>query len=212
LKEDRAMRAKDIMASPVVTVKEDTSLKAVASLLLEHDISAVPVLNVAGQIVGIVSDTDLISLETEPSDEHHLLKGNRAKLPPKTAGEAMTRHVSVLGSDTDVSDIARDMLKRRLRHIPIVEGNSLVGMVSRRDLLRALARSDLEIRVEVEELLDDELLMIHGFRAEVENGLVTLRGPRDAASRQLVKLLTKSVPGVIAIRFEEPAEATAEAP
>jgi CBS domain-containing protein len=85
----------------------------------------------------------------------------------------MTRHVSGLGSDTDVSGIAPDMLKRRHRHLPIVEGNSLGGMVSRRDLLRVLARSDLEIRVEVEELLDDELSMIHGFWAEVEKGLVT---------------------------------------
>ena len=68
------MRAKDIMSSPVVTVARDTPLKRVAEILLEHDISAVPVVDAAGEIVGIASVADLISLEAEPKTELHLLK------------------------------------------------------------------------------------------------------------------------------------------
>ncbi len=130
---------------------------------------------------------------------------------PLVAGDVMTRDVVAVNEETDASHIARVMLDRRLRHVPVVLGKDVVGIVSRRDLLKALARSDLEIRIELEELLDDEILMLGRFRAEVENGVVTLRGPRDAAGRQLAKLLAKSVPGVIAVRFAEPAGESAKA-
>lgn len=206
------MRAKDIMSSPVVTVTEDTPLKRVAALLLEHDISAVPVVDAQGGIVGIVSEADLISVEAEPGTEHRLHRGPRVQdQVPTTAGDAMTRDVVAVNQETDESHIARIMLDRRLKHVPVVLGKDVVGIVSRRDLLKALARSDLEIRIELEELLDDEILMLGRFRAEVQNGLVTLQGTRDAASRQLAKLLAKSVPGVIAVRFAEPADQSARA-
>jgi CBS domain-containing protein len=201
------MRAKDIMSSPVVTVTEDTPLKRVVALLLDHDISAVPVVDATGGIVGVVSETDLLSLEAEAATgQHRLLKGYPVQSNiPTMAGHIMTRDVVAVDEEADVSHIARVILDGRLKHIPVVLGKDVVGIVSRRDLLKALARSDLEIRIELEELLDDEILMLERFRAEVENGLVTLRGPRDPTSRQLAKLLTKSVPGVIAVRFAEPA-------
>lgn len=206
------MRAKDVMSKPVVTVTPDTTLKRAAELFLENDIGAVPVVDAAGAIIGIVSEADLISLEAEPKTEFHFLR-RRAAVDsiPKTAGEAMTRNVVAMDQDADVSHLARVMIERKLRHVPIVRGKHAVGIVSRRDLIKALARSDLEIQVELEELLDDEILMVGAFRAEVENGMVTLRGPRDRASRQLAKVLAKSVPGVIAVRFAEPTEATADA-
>jgi CBS domain-containing protein len=206
------MRAKDIMSSPVVTVREHTPLKRVVALLLEYDVSAVPVVDAQGGIVGIVSEADLMSLEAEPMAEHRLLKGRRGQDPVlEKAGDAMTRDVVAVNEDADISHIARVMLDRKLKHVPVILGKDVVGIVSRRDLLKVLARSDLEIRIELEELLDDEILMLGRFRVEVQNGLAILRGPRDAASRQLAKLLAKSVPGVIAVRFADPSTASARA-
>ncbi|HEX9234869.1 MAG TPA: BON domain-containing protein, partial [Actinomycetota bacterium] len=79
--------------------------------------------------------------------------------------------------------------------------DKVVGIITRRDLIRVLARSDGDIAIEVEDLLDDEALMIGKYRAHIEGGVVTLSGPTDRDSRRLVELLARSVPGVIAVRF-----------
>jgi osmotically-inducible protein OsmY len=88
----------------------------------------------------------------------------------------------------------------------------MAGAVSRRDLLSALARSDQDIRIELDDLQEQEILMLQQFRAEVEGGLVTLHGPRDPASRQLAELLARRMPGVIAVRFAEPMDAAPRTP
>ena len=79
----------------------------------------------------------------------------------------------------------------------------MVGIVARRDLLKMLARSDGDIRREVEELLDDEILMLGRFSVGVSDGVVTLTGAPDAASRRLSELLVRSVPGVLEVDFVE---------
>jgi osmotically-inducible protein OsmY len=78
-----------------------------------------------------------------------------------------------------------------------------VGIVSRRDILKMLARSDVDIRREVEELFDDEILMLGRYTVEVEGGVVTLIGSPDATSRRLSELLVRSVPGVLEVEFVE---------
>jgi CBS domain-containing protein len=198
------MRAKDIMSAPVTTVTPDTSLKDIAATLVDQRIGAVPVVNADEELIGIVSEADLIRLETTPDSRTSILPAPRRRgALPRTAGEVMTRDVVSMNEDADVAQVARIMLQRRLKQIPIVVRKHVVGIVSRRDVLKVLARSDREIHVELEDLLDDELLMLDRFRAEVSDGIVTLRGPHDRASRRLAELLARSVPGVIAIRFAD---------
>jgi CBS domain-containing protein len=201
------MRAKDIMTSPVITVGADTSLKEVASILVGHEIGAVPVVSEGEELIGIVSEADLMQLETTPDPRSHILPVRRRPGRfPQTVGEVMTREVVAMNEEADVAQVARVMLERRLKVVPIVLGRDVVGIVSRRDVLKVLARSDREIHVELEDLLDDELLMLGRFRAEVEEGVVILRGPKEPAGRRLAELLASSVPGVISVRFaEEPA-------
>jgi CBS-domain-containing membrane protein len=198
------MRAKDVMSTPVITVRPDTEIKSVAALLIQHEIGAVPVVDEEDRLVGIVSEADLVELETAPDPRSRFLpvRGG-GKSVPHTANEVMTTNVVALPQDADISQVARLMLERRIRQIPIVAGTRLVGIVARRDLLRVLARKDVEIGAEVEELLDDEMLMLGKFGVAVSSGVVTLRGSADRPARRLAELLTRSIPGVLGVEFVE---------
>lgn len=199
------MRAKDIMATPVVTVHPEVSIKEAATLLLEHQISALPVIDEADELIGIVSEADLLPLETGPDPRSQILPIlHRATPVPRTVREVMTRQVMTLPEDADASQAARLMLEEGVKRVPIVSGNRVVGILARRDLLRMLARTDAEIRAEVQELLDDEILMLGWFNVIVSDGVVTLTGsPRDRTSCRLAELLTRSVPGVLEVEFVE---------
>jgi CBS domain-containing protein len=196
------MRTKDIMSSPAVTVTPETHLKDAARLLVERGISAVPVVDAQGALVGIVSEADLVPLEAAPDPRAHAIPvPHSRRRVPHTVSEIMTRDVVVLPGDADAAEAARLMLRRHIKRIPIVSGDRVVGIVSRRDLLRILARRDEEIAAELGDLVDDDALMLGHFRVSVNDGVVTLAGPHDRSSRRLAELLARSVPGVIGVSF-----------
>ena len=198
------MRASEVMTKDVVTVRAQDSIKDVARLLVARSINAAPVVDDDGSLVGIVSESDLIRLETPPDPRRHaLLQADGPTEAPHTVGEVMTKLVLALPEDTDMADVARLMLERRIKQIPIVAGNRVIGIVARRDILKVLARGDTDIHVELEDLLNEEIQTIGRYRAEVQGGVVTLRGPGDSDSRRLAKALARGVPGVIAVRFAE---------
>jgi len=196
------MRVKDLMTTPVVTLRPGTPIKEAAALLVRHGISGAPVVDDHEQLIGIVSESDLMALETSPDPRSRILPQRWRRIRvPRRVEQVMTREVVSLPEGADVSDAARLMLERRVKRIPVVEAGRVVGIVSRRDVLRLLARSDAEIRAEIGELLDDEILMLGRFEAEVEGGLVTLSGPPDPRARRLAELLARSVGGVVEVRF-----------
>jgi CBS domain-containing protein len=198
------MRAKDIMTTPVVTVTRDTHIKDAAALMVERAISAMPVVDEAGDLVGIVSEADLIPLELTPDPRSHILPTPRRHGPvPRTVGEVMTTRVVALQESADVAEVARLMLRAQVKRIPIVSDARVIGIVSRRDVLKVLARSDAEIVAELRELLDEEIEMLGRFVAEVEDGVVTLTGPDERPSRRLAELLARSVAGVIDVQFRD---------
>lgn len=198
------MRVKEAMSHPAITVPPDLPVKQVAAILVEKRISAVPVVDAEGTLVGIVSEADLVPLETELDPRSHILPIPHHEGPmPHTAADVMTRDVVCISEEADVAEAARLMLQRHVKRLPAVAGGRVVGIISRRDVLKVLARSDAEIAMESRELLDDEMFMLKRFRADVEGGIVTLYGPKDPAARRLAELLTRSVPGVIQVRFAD---------
>jgi CBS domain-containing protein len=200
------MRASDLMTSPPITVRPDVSIKIAASMLLEHAISAMPVVDENGEMVGIVSEGDMVPLETRTDPRRHLLPTpQRPTHVPVRVDEVMTRDVVALPEDADVAEVARLMLHKYVKRIPIVRGNRVVGIISRRDLLRALARDDDDIAHELDDLLSDEILSLGQFTAEVRGGVAVLTGPTDRTSRRLAELLARSVPGVLGIEFADEA-------
>ncbi|HEX6261628.1 MAG TPA: CBS domain-containing protein [Actinomycetota bacterium] len=196
------MHVKDVMTTPVVTLRPETPIKEAAALLVRHGVSGAPVVDEHEQLVGIVSESDLMALETtpDPRSRIRLPRWRRVRVPRRVE-QVMTRDVVTLPERADVADAARLMLERRVKRIPVVAEGRVVGIVSRRDVLRLLARTDGEIRAELQELLSEEILILGRFEAQVEDGVVTLAGPPDPRARRLAELLARSVGGVVGVRF-----------
>jgi CBS domain-containing protein len=189
------MRTRDIMTSPVVTVTPDTSLKDVAALLVERAINAVPVVDAGDRLCGIVSEADLLALEAPAAPG---ASGARTA-PPHTAREVMSQSVYTLAEDTDAAAAARMMLRHGLKSVPVVDGDRVVGIVARRDLLRLVARGDQDVRADLESRLAEEIELLQRVRIEVAEGVVTIAGAGDLG-RQLVVGLARTVPGVVEVR------------
>jgi CBS domain-containing protein len=189
------MRTRDIMTSPVVTVTPDTSLKDVAALLVERAINAVPVVDAGDRLCGIVSEADLLALEAPAAPG---ASGARTA-PPHTAREVMSQSVYTLAEDTDAAAAARMMLRHGLKSVPVVDGDRVVGIVARRDLLRLVARGDQDVRADLESRLAEEIELLQRVRIEVAEGVVTVAGAGDLG-RQLVVGLARTVPGVVEVR------------
>jgi CBS domain-containing protein len=192
------MKVRDIMSTPIVAVPPGTPVRELARLLLERQISAVPIVDGERRLLGLVSEADLLPIE--------LVDQRRQASPeavperaPETAGELMTKDVISVPPDLDVGEAARVITTHRLRHVPVVEDGRVTGMLSRRDLLGMLTRGDAEVQAEIEGLLASELgaqaPAVHVRRGELEVALA-----EDAPAYRLVKVLATSVPGVVAVR------------
>jgi CBS domain-containing protein len=187
------MRICDVMSSPVVSVPPDAQLKDVAATLVEHGINAVPVVDALDRLIGIVSEADLLSLETG-------LGPAPGGVAPQTAREVMRQSVYTLTGDTDATAAARLMLRHRLKSVPVVAGEGVVGMVARRDLLRLIARSDADIRADLDRRLKEEIEALQRLAVSVAGGVVTIDAAAGPLVCQLLEGLARTVPGVVEVR------------
>jgi CBS domain-containing protein len=202
------MRTRDVMSSPVVTVPPDAQLRDVAATLVERGINAVPVVDDGGRLLGIVSEADLLRLEAgSPSGA---VPGSAAAAagPPHTAREVMSQPVYTLTEDADATAAARLMLRHGLKSVPVVAGDRVVGIVARRDLLRLVARSDHDIRADLERRLKDEADALQRLSVEVADGVVTIDAAAGPLARQLLEGLARTVPGVVEVRSGQPGTET----
>jgi CBS domain-containing protein len=190
------MRTRDVMSSPVVSVPPDAPLKEVAATLVEHGINAVPVVDARDRLIGIVSEADLLSLETG-------LARRPAPARPRTAGEVMRQAVYTLTGDSDAEAAARLMLRHRLKSVPVLAGERVVGMIARRDLLRLIARSDHDIKADLEHRLKEEIEVLQRLTVDVAGGVVTIDAAAGPFARQLLEGLARTVPGVAEVRTAE---------
>ncbi len=143
------MKATDIMTSEVVAVSPDAPIVDVATIMIDHRISAVPVVD-QGELVGIVTENDLIrrvELGTERARSrwlHFLTSGETllaeyVKAHGQTARDVMTPNVITVRPDAPVTEIADIMESRHIKRVPVVDGKRMVGIVSRANLVQALA-------------------------------------------------------------------------
>jgi CBS domain-containing protein len=202
------MRARDVMSTFLITVRPDTSAKEAAELLVTNGITTLPVTDADGTLVGIVTDVDLIRdrIGVDPRSLVHAdWPVHTATGPaPPTVGATMTTEVTVRGPNTDAAQLARDMLDNHLRAIPIVDGEKLVGIVTRHDLLRTIARDDKIIAQDVRSHLE------RGFRrgdwqATVTDGVVTLVDEYgDETDRHIATVIANAIPGVVDVKVAAP--------
>jgi CBS-domain-containing membrane protein len=201
----------DVMTREVVAVQGPTPFKELVRLLNEHRVTAVPVLDDAGQtVVGVVSESDLALKEVAPLREAHTPvfetaqhRDERAKAASLTAAELMTAPAVTVGPEEPVAAAARRMYDRDVKRLPVVDhSGALVGIVTRTDLLKVFLMSDEELRFEVLDHVIGDLLRLPPGAVEVEvsDGVVRLAGRVPRRSQALViEKLTGAVDGVVAV-------------
>ena len=219
------MRAIDVMVRDVVTVRPDTDVAEAIKLLAEHDVSALPVLDKEGVLVGVLSEADLIH-RTEIGTEKHrpwwleavtggsTLAEEFAKSHGKKVGEVMTDGVISVSEETPLSEIAALFERKRIKRVPVVKDGKLVGIVSRSNLIQALAsavgridqhdETDRQIRLQLLSKLKDQPWTGFGERnITVSDGVVHLWGlVGSEAERKALLALAEGVPGVSRVSDE----------
>ena len=198
---------KDVMTAEVVTVRQETTFKEMAAVLRRYRVSALPVVDDAGRVIGVVSEADLLAKEVlaDPGVVAELLRRQDVrKAEGLTAGDLMTRPAVTAAPGDPVEQAARMMHFMRVKRLPVVNsGGRLVGIVSRSDVLAVFDRPDEDIRKDIVDtmLLHEFLIDSRLFKVTVESGVVTMEGcPETAALGHALVRKARHVPGVVAVR------------
>ncbi|UQU61846.1 CBS domain-containing protein [Couchioplanes caeruleus] len=195
------MRAKDIMSSPVHVIWQNAPVESAAELMAGKAVTALPVVDADGLLVGMVSESDLL-WHRVPSDPTAHLRRHPDTDPSRRPGmvvEVMSPFPLTTTPDADVADVADTMLQHDVRSMPVLDGREVVGVISRRDILRAMVRSDEALVKEVQHRLDEYADGEHRWAVTVDGGVATVEGAfANDTERAVVEVLTRTVPGVAA--------------
>lgn len=189
------MRASDVMSRPPVTVEPDTLVKEAARVMAERRLSGLPVV-AGGRLVGVVTEADLLRLEIG-TEARTQMTGLPATAPHRVA-DVMKREVVTVDEDTDLGVCVQRMLEAGVKRVPVLRGDEVVGVLSRHDLMRVVARPDADIRAEVEARIRQELEM-EGIEVTVTDGVVALSGRAGPVALRLAESIARGVPGALAV-------------
>jgi CBS domain-containing protein len=219
------VQARDVMTREVVTVGSESLVKRAAEAMAGRGLAALPVVD-DGRLVGIIAEADVLRDRLPPDPRLHLRRAD-ATAPgtaPPLVGGVMTVDVRSVDASADVADVAGLFVDEHLRSVPVLEDGRMVGIVSRRDLLRSLGRPDDSIRA-------DLLLVVEDYTGEegcwnigVTDGVATIQrtsgapeGPTGVEEHALQELAA-TVGGVVRLRVLPsesrgalPSDASAEA-
>jgi len=198
---------KDVMTTEVVAVRSETTFKEMAAALRRYRVSALPVVDDAGRVLGVVSEADLLAKEAlaDPGPVAELVhRKDLRKAEGLTADDLMTREAVTASPDDPIEQAARMMHFMRVKWLPVVDsGGQLVGFVSRADVLAVFDRADEEIRKDIVDamLLHEFLIDPRQFTVIVEDGVVTLEGiPETVALGRALVRKARHIRGVVAVR------------
>jgi CBS domain-containing protein len=204
------MRVRDVMTEQVLTIGPEAPIRDVARILVEHRISGIPVCDMEGRVVGVVSEADILYKEHDPAEgqvggslgwlvDGRLDPKRWAKAEALTAARAMTAPAITIGPAESVEMAARTMTERGVNRLPVVDGETLVGIVTRADLVRAFTQGDEAIEAEIRADVLERTMWVEEGRVDVDvsRGFVTLGGSLDRRSdAELLERLVRRVPGV----------------
>ena len=214
------MKASDVMVSKVITVGPNATVQEIANILLSNRISAVPVVDAHGALIGIVSEGDLIHRVEAGTERHYSwwlqLVSDKATLAQDflkshatKAADVMTKRVITASPDLPVGEVASLLEKHRIKRVPIVENGKLVGIVSRANLLQALAALRRDIPVEsrpedsvlrervVSEIRSKLWASASQINVIVHDGVVELWGAVDTQDeKDALRVAAELTPGV----------------
>lgn len=223
------MKAMDVMVRDVVTVSPDDDVAVAIQLLADYDISALPVVDDDENVVGVISEADLLHREEIGTEKQRpwwleavtpasKLAGEFAKSHGRRVAEIMSTDVVSASEDTPLGAIATLLERHRIKRVPILRGGKLVGIVSRSNLIQALASSqarisagaasaadaDRKIRAQLLDQLGDQGWTDFGERnVIVSDGIVHMWGLVGSADEHKALLaLAEGVPGVVSVSDE----------
>jgi CBS domain-containing protein len=217
------MKAEDVMTKGVISVTPDTPVIRAVHLMLQYDLSGFPVLDAGGRLVGIVTEADFLRRAETGTEWHReswleLMMGASRLAEEYIRAHArrvelvMTREVATVSEDAPLGDVVGLMEARGINRVPVMRGDSVVGIVSRRDLLHALivysqqaagvADDDAAIRARIENEPERQAWVPLGSVViTVTDGVVELCGSFiDEQQRQGLRVLVENVAGISAIR------------
>lgn len=195
------MRARDVMTAPVVTVTPEATVRDTARLLVARGFTAIPVVDDDDRLIGIVTEADLVR-DRFPRDvryRRHTDQDSPPVPPGAAVGDVMTSRVTAVGATADVADLVKVMWDGRIRSMPIVDGSRVVGIVTRRDLVRIVGRADEAIEKDVRHKLAN-YCGPDRWTVGVADGVVSLGDEyEDETERHVARVITEAVPGVVAV-------------
>ncbi|HUN98882.1 MAG TPA: CBS domain-containing protein [Bradyrhizobium sp.] len=217
------MKAADVMTVQVITVEPDAPISKAVRLMLQHHISGLPVVDRAGRLVGIVTEGDFLRRAETGTDFHrpqwleNLVSPGRlaeeyVRTHARSVDEVMSTDVATVTEDAPLDDVIRLMEHRHIKRIPVVRGGRLVGIISRANLLRALAVRMLELPAPAagDQAIRAKILAEYrnkhwntgaGIDVTVHDGIVELWGAiMDERERQAYRVAAENVPGVLAVK------------
>jgi CBS domain-containing protein len=204
------MRARELMSTPVVVVRPETTLKEVAEQMASHRVSGMPVVDHRGHLVGIISESDvLLKLESHTTEARHgvlsfverLGTGLAAEQKPhaRTAAELMTTSVISAGLDASFRELVHLMTAHDVNRIPIVDQGHVIGIITRADLLRTLTRRDAAVSEDARwRILHDLWIDTAGLDISTRHGIVMIAGEVGTRSEaDLIRRWIAAMEGVV---------------
>jgi CBS domain-containing protein len=221
--ERKIMKASEVMAKDVVTVSPQTTVREIAVVMAERRISGVPVVDEAGKLVGIVSETDLLHRAETGTEKRHKwwlgalidadqLAREYAAAHARRAADIMSTRVVTIDADADLGAVADLLDRRKLKRLPVTKDGRLVGIITQGDLVRALVAqqvhgaggppadsasvlSAIQQRMRRETWLDSSLVNV-----AVKDGVAEISGlAASADQRRALRLLVEDTPGVMRV-------------
>ena len=193
------MLVREVMTPNPVTVTQDTPVKVALALLAQHKITSMPVLGRRGHLRGVVSEADLIR-ELVPADPraHELPTEGQWHDRPRVVADVMSAHAVTVNPETDLARGVELITTTTVKSVPVVDHeNRVVGMLSRSDVVRVLARGDDDLARDVDAMLAS--LGLADWVADVTDGIVELTGPDNSPDRDVAHLVAGTVPGVLEV-------------
>jgi CBS domain-containing protein len=197
------------MSTHVIAARESAPYKELAAMLRNQRVSAFPVIDEDNKVIGIVSETDLLTKEalegTVPRTLDSLTDQRvRSQVNAVTAADLMTTPPVTIGPDEPVSHAARLMYNQRVKRLPVIsDDGTLIGIVTRSDVLSVYSRPDAEIQHEISQglILGTFLSDPDGFKVTVKDGIVTIEGePESTAVGHDIIDVARHMEGVVAVR------------
>jgi CBS domain-containing protein len=196
------------MTRNVVTVGPDTFVKQAAEVMAQRGFAALPVVDEDNGLVGIVAEADVLRDRLPPDPRLHLRRDEPStqSLPPLLVRAVMTADVRSVEASADIADVARMFVDQHLRSVPVLEHGRTVGIVSRRDLLRTLARPDDTIRADLLRAVEDYTGETGCWDIAVTEGAATVRRTQGSfqgsprVEERALQELAPSVVGVVSVR------------